>query len=961
VSGAACTCGCCETASTAGARPANRPGLSVLQFRVGRHDSFLAAMLARLSASDLPALAALTTRDSEDPSIALLDAWATVGDVLAFYQERIANEGYLATATERQSLIELGRLVGYQPRPGVAASVYLAYDLEAASSTVIPQGTRAQSVPGPGELPQTYETSAPLEARAAWNSLDVRMSRPQQIGGTPADLWLAGTATRLQPGDLLVIEISDEKKAAVRSGLFVAAVEPDADADRTHVVFVGGTPTASEKRSPIDLATAIGKLSKPPARPPLDVLRLVRDQGPSLNSAAAGGLALLASTNRISTASLRDALSSSPQKESSSVRVFAMRLRSGLFGRNAPPKPDPPAEINLVPVAAVQFGFPHEWTWSDGDVGTVALPESRTTVYLDGAHPGVVAPSFIALQPDTRGEAPNVAADEDQPIAFHDVASASVTGRLAYGMSGQTTTINLATQWRDSEDPPTWSTAIRGTTVYAAPEELALADVPVTAPVGPPLLDGADGSEKVHRLRDPDGTSRSDGLEIALGDLYDGLQPGRVVIVSGERADLPGVRATELAMIGDVRAGLFVIGDATIPGDRLYTFITLAAGLAHTYLRPSVVISGNVVHATHGETRREVLGSGDASAALQRFGLKQPPLTYVSAPTASGVENTLEVRVDELLWHEAPSLAALGPSDRGYTVERADDGAAAVVFGNGARGARLPTGVENVRAVYRNGIGAAGNVVGQRITTLADRPLGVSAVTNPDAATGGADPETTDSARLSIPLPLRALDRLVSVTDYADFSRTFAGIGKAAAAALTNGRRRLVHVTVAGVDDIPLVDDDDVMTNLRQALTLLGDPVQPVVVARRELLVLVVRATVWLLPDYAWEFVEPKIRTALLDAFGFARQDLGQSVAASSVIATIQRVPGVDGVDLDVLASIPETVTPDQLEQLQLARNERIVVGSAHWDTQTTPHQLVPAQVAALLASVPDTLMLVQR
>jgi predicted phage baseplate assembly protein len=266
-----------------------------------------------------------------------------------------------------------------------------------------------------------------------------------------------------------------------------------------------------------------------------------------------------------------------------------------------------------------------------------------------------------------------------------------------------------------------------------------------------------------------------------------------------------------------------------------------------------------------------------------------------------------------------------------------------------------------VRAVYRNGIGAAGNVVGQRITTLADRPLGVSAVTNRDAATGGADPETTDSARLSIPLPLKALDRLVSVTDYADFSRTFAGIGKAAATALTNGRQRLVHVTVAGVDDIPLVDDDDVMTNLRQALTVLGDPVQPVVVARRELLVLVVRATVWLLPDYAWEFVEPRIRTALLDAFGFARQDLGQSVAASSVIATIQCVPGVDGVDLDNLASIPETVTPQQLEQLQLERNERIVVGSAHWDTQATPHQLVPAQVAALLANVPDTLMLVQR
>ena len=60
----------------------------------------------------------------------MLDAWAAVADVLTFYQERIANEGYLRTATERRSVLELARLVGYQPRPGVASSVYLAYTLD---------------------------------------------------------------------------------------------------------------------------------------------------------------------------------------------------------------------------------------------------------------------------------------------------------------------------------------------------------------------------------------------------------------------------------------------------------------------------------------------------------------------------------------------------------------------------------------------------------------------------------------------------------------------------------------------------------------------------------------------------------------------------------------------------------------------------------------------------------------
>jgi hypothetical protein len=171
-------------------------------------------------------------------------------------------------------------------------------------------------------------------------------------------------------------------------------------------------------------------------------------------------------------------------------------------------------------------------------------------------------------------------------------------------------------------------------------------------------------------------------------------------------------------------------------------------------------------------------------------------------------------------------------------------------------------------------------------------------------------------------------------------------------------------VTVAGAGDIPLADGDDVMLNLRQALTAYGDPIQPILVARRELLVLVVRATVWLLPDFSWDSVEPAIRAALLDRFGFARQELGASVDASSVISTIQRVPGVDGVDLEIFDSISESATAAALDAAlaTLTCRARISVAGARWasgpDTRFGPAELRPAQLATLLASVPDTLML---
>ena len=188
------TCGCCEGTEKLTPLPtANRPGMNALRYRVGTHGAFLETMLARLSTLCLGSedecnpgkgsypLRNLKTRERSDPAIALLDAWATVADVLSFYQERIANEGYLRTAAERRSVLELARLVGYEPRPGVSSSVYLAYTLDEnfKDEVVIPKGARSQSVPGPGEMPQSFETGEDLKARARWNNLRPRMTQPQ--------------------------------------------------------------------------------------------------------------------------------------------------------------------------------------------------------------------------------------------------------------------------------------------------------------------------------------------------------------------------------------------------------------------------------------------------------------------------------------------------------------------------------------------------------------------------------------------------------------------------------------------------------------------------------------------------------------------------------------------------------------------------------------------------------------
>jgi predicted phage baseplate assembly protein len=423
------------------------------------------------------------------------------------------------------------------------------------------------------------------------------------------------------------------------------------------------------------------------------------------------------------------------------------------------------------------------------------------------------------------------------------------------------------------------------------------------------------------------------------------------------------VRAAELVMLAAVRQSVQSSDGQIAGGEALHTFLTFAKPLAYSYRRGTVIVYGNVAPATHGETRREILGSGNSAVGLQTFTLKQPPLTLVPAATPSGAASTLVVRVNDVQWHEAAGLSYLGPTDRSFLTGVADDGPAAgtsVTFGTGKRGARLPTGVENVRAVYRSGIGSPGNVKPEQISQLATRPLGITEVTNPIRSSGGADPESRESARANVPLAVAALDRLVSVPDYADFARTFAGVGKAAAARLTDGVRQLIQVTIAGAEDIPIDAGSDLYRNLAAALHLYGDPYQPLRLAVRELLPLVLSLNIKVSPDYAWDTVERHVRAALLERFGFDRRDLGEDLPTSTVISAAAGVRGVDYVDLDVITVLSEVdlirgladlfATPPPARTIP----RRITAAGDRFESGV----LKPAQLITLLPGVPDSLIL---
>jgi predicted phage baseplate assembly protein len=221
MSAAACgcvdACGCCEAHGPLTPLPLdNPPGLPQIGYRVGTQDAFKQTMLAALTGP----LSTLTTREDDDPTIGLADAWACVLDVLTFYQERLANEGFLGTATERFSIRQLANEIGYELSPGAAACAYLAFELETAEgaprSVTISPGVKVQSLPGQDEVPQTFETIDEIEAKPEWNAIQAQVTETQKLTSGSKELFLDGAAN-VKVGDMLLIVGSHTARRRVES------------------------------------------------------------------------------------------------------------------------------------------------------------------------------------------------------------------------------------------------------------------------------------------------------------------------------------------------------------------------------------------------------------------------------------------------------------------------------------------------------------------------------------------------------------------------------------------------------------------------------------------------------------------------------------------------------------------------------------------------------------------------
>jgi hypothetical protein len=876
-------CDCCSgIRADLACTPGNRAGLAALDYRPGRFAELRDLQLALLSSASLPALARLRSREADDFSIALIDAWSAALEVLGFYDERFANEAFLGTAQERRSLAELGALIGYTPGPGVAAAADLAFTLDSPAGApppvavlTLPAGSRVQSVPGPGEQAQTFETVAALEARVAWNAILPRRSRLVQPANGATGTWVAGVATGLRVGDPILIVGRERIELDPGSERWdvrrLTAVTPNAEAGRTWIAWTPG----------------LGSIDPP-------------------------GL---------------------PAQEGH--RIFAFRGRAGLFGWNAP-------HPRLLPRATrVQYGFPD----SDGVVGdwSFDIDTANRRIVLDGVQEGWVPGSFVAL---TR---------PSDLVELYIVQAAIEDGRSAYAISAKATRLTL-----DSGEHLSWfESSYRAVAALGRSEELAFAETPLLEPLMGDRIElagQAAGLPPGRRLivYGPRAAAVvvADGLALAIdGAPAEALPRGTVVtllgppvpMVMGSAIHLWALRApggaegTLTAALGALRhlaapAGAETIAEvATLAAvervDATHDRLVLEEALGAAFDRAATVIRGNVAPATHGETTEEILGDGDSARAFAAYTLKQAPLTFVSAETATGAEPAIELRVNDVLWKPVPTLYGAGPRDRVFMLRPEEKGGATAVFGDGAAGARPPTGRNNIVARYRKGLGLAGSVGAGALTTAIDRPLGLKEVTNPIAAIGGADAETIEESRRNAPVTVLTLGRVVSLANYEDFARGFAGIAHARADWLWDGSARRILVTVAGPGGDPVPPGSRLHANLLGQLRALGDPFVRVDLAPHRPVGFRASLRIGIDPAHLPDNVLAAVETALRDAFSFERRGFAPLVAASAVIAVAAAVEGVVAVDLERLhRTTPPSAAPI-LHQRLLARGAGLVGG----------------------------------
>ena len=167
---------------------------------------------------------------------------------------------------------------------------------------------------------------------------------------------------------------------------------------------------------------------------------------------------------------------------------------------------------------------------------------------------------------------------------------------------------------------------------------------------------------------------------------------------------------------------------------------------------------------------KENVGISDGTAYQKYTTSQSPVLDYDSSASERYGEDVVRVFIGESSeeWTRVDNFLLSRPDSKHFTFSIDDRGNGVIEFGNDLSG-KIPPDKSKIKCTYRVGGGDSTNVGANTITEYDTAESGLIRTFNPyTALVLGTDAESIEEAKIKAPASLRALDRAVTIRDYAD-------------------------------------------------------------------------------------------------------------------------------------------------------------------------------------------------
>ncbi len=848
--------------------------------------------------------------------------------VLTEHINAYANEKYIGTATQWDSMRRLVAMLDYYPAPPASATTDIALFVKEDKLGIVDKGVQFKYAPEDGSEPKTYETIEKLEVDAQLNLLRAKgfNSNPERMSGN--QLILAGEFKKLKIGEPVILESTMSHNAGKTQALLITALK--VEKDKT-TIGIGGEISDSfrkgyttvhllpkeklQAKGPISLSSQVDKTLHLKEEPK-DLLsgeivaiyngrshsyRRVKEINKNrVTFSEAVGQIDHSHSKVIATVSLPIVrYAKRPVKKNSNyiMVVYAAgdwsylankwvcdtrvhKGKSKLVHYNVTAAKYTPigAEVDdatLEPgftVLTLVWNPDHAMVKATtGSLSDLKIKNPQTLNVPNRTDSSWGVDPFLSRSDNGR-LVQTICTSEPKQIATGDFAAIVRGAQIAWGRVESTRInqdeeaayITAENRWNDQGGGPFF---ISQTKVYTTFKEQAY------------VIDATENHNVIA------------GKTIALQHLPASLRLGRKVLIeNGSNTILTSIKdiSGDVITLADNLSASFEIGNPNFE-------------IGNTS------IYANVVAISHGAVKPAmVLGSGDATVANQTFEVNAKDVSFIpDSSMSTGVRADIEVLIDGQKWSQVANLKDSDSVDVHYVVKMAESGNIKIEFGDGNNGRRVPTGKNNVRLNFRQGVGEGGNIPAQKITKPAKMHPLLKEVYQPSATYGGHQMENSQQMGQNAPGAVLSLERAVSLDDFSKLARTHSSVLQASSfmSTMSKSRREFIDVVIVPVGGTGLEFVSDQIKEFLQKRAVPGVMIkisayQPVVVSIN----ITIRAD---LNRYSSEVINNEVKQKIAAEFSVNNRELGQSLHRGEIYKVVENIEGVTNSDCTIDIDLP--------------------------------------------------------